>query len=150
MNDNEDDLNISYDVGQIISSIIQDRKLQLNAERSEMGKARIDFNSRGLSEEHPELPPDVARRCKHCGLQFEEHYQLANHLSRRHLKESLPEYRDEIEDKYNHPEGWERVEIDQYGKYYCPFCEEFFNCSPQRHALQHSELMKFIREATKI
>ena len=150
MTDNEDELKVSYDVGEIISSIIRERKIELNANRTEIGQARINFNSRNLSEEHPEIPADIARRCKHCGLQFKEHEELARHLAKRHPKEARAEYRREIEDKYAHPEGWEVRSPDEYGRYYCPFCATFFHSSPQRHASQHSALMEFVREATTV
>ena len=150
MTDDEDDPKISYSVEEIVSTIIHERQIKLAADRVEVGRARIDFNSRNLSEEYPEVPADIARRCKHCGLKFKEHAHLARHLSTKHLKEALPEYKEEIEDKYSNPKGWELEQPDQYGRYRCPFCNQFFHSSPQKHAMEHTPLMEFVRSATKI
>ena len=144
-----DDINLQY--GNLIDSIIQSRKMQTIQEREESGKTRIDFNKRNLAEIHKEIPSDVARKCKVCGLEFKEHYYLGRHIAKEHPDFARSEYGTEAKEYMKHPESITSDFGGEYGKYPCAVCQRFFVTENEikRHVnTEHSSLIQFINDAT--
>lgn len=146
-----DDVNIQF--GNLINSIIQDRKSLLINEREAAGKARIDFNKRNIAEIHKDIPSDVARKCPVCGLEMKEHYYLGRHIAKEHPDYAKKEYGEEAKEYLRHPEEHRSEYGGEYSEYSCAICSRFFHTENEikRHTnTEHSALIKFVHEATQV
>ena len=118
---------IEETLGNIIGRVIQQRKSEYQANEDPAGEARIDFNKRNLSEVHKELPEDIARKCKFCGMTFKEHEQLGKHIAKEHPDEGIKEYGKESSYLFRHPEEANpATPSEEYSSFMCSWCGKWF------------------------